>query len=424
MALGAALAVGCDPSTKPGTEVPAPPEQSSEAPPRPSQGVVEAPRAFRALSPPTDVDPALQQAMDDAAAYLIRACGPAGRFVYRIRLREDRTAPPGYNVLRHAGAIYSLAQYQALWPRPEIAAAIGRATTYLWTYAEVVEGQPEDGMLAVWSAKRPDVAKLGGAGLLLVAMGQLRAIPGGRGDDPRVGRVAEFVRFMQTPDGSFYSKLFRGRGPDDSWTSLYYPGEAALGLVLVGGDDNRRSAEKALRYLARSRREARRVPPDHWALIATGALLSGSVTDSTRAALIRHARQIVDQMLDSPRASGSTPLAGSWGDDGRTTPTATRLEGLIAAWDYLDGPDDHERRARMRTTIEDGIVFLLRARVTEGPHRGAMPRSITWTSPTPSSSRADEVRIDYVQHALSAWIGWALRTPERQRASSPGKSKK
>lgn len=351
--------------------------------------------------------------------------------MYRIRLQPDQLSSPSYNVLRHAGAIYALAQVQGLWPSPEIAAAIGRASTYLWTYAAPPDGQPDDGMLAVWSAKRPDVAKLGGAGLLLVAMGQLRPIAPELGGDPRAGRVADFVRSMQKSDGSFHSKYFRGRGPDDSWTSLYYPGEAALGLVLVGGQSNRRAATDALSYLARSRRDASRVPPDHWALIATGALLSGPVADPTRAELLRHARQVVDQILDSPRTLEG-PIAGSWGRDGRTTPTATRLEGLIAAWDYLTDAADERRRARMHRVIEEGIAFLLRARVSEGEHRGAMPRSTTWTSKSPSSSRADEVRIDYVQHALSAWLGWALRRPSQdgaddpsdQRASSPGKSKK
>ena len=441
LALGAALAVSCDPATKSGTQVSTSLDEATPpGPRRASAAVVTSTRTRPPTTPtrrPEDVDSTLQQAIDDSAAYLTRACGPSGRFVYRMRLAPDETVAPSYNVLRHAGSMYALAQVQGLWPRAEIAAAIGRASTYLWTYATPPAGQPDDGMLAVWSAKKPDVAKLGGAGLLLVAMGQLKAIGAELGDDSRVARVAAFVRSMQKPDGGFHSKHFRGRGPDDSWTSLYYPGEAALGLVLVGGDDNRRAATDALTFLARSRRDARRVPPDHWALIATGALLAGPVAETTRAELLVHARQVVDQILDSARAADG-PLAGSWGRDGRTTPTATRLEGLIAAWDYLTEAEDEGRRARMRRAIEEGIAFLLRARVTEDPHRGAMPRSITWSSPQPSSSRADEVRIDYVQHALSAWIGWGLRRPgdeetsataeptppADQRASSPGKSKK
>lgn len=365
-----------------------------------------------------DVTLELREAMTDAARYLAGACGPDGRFVYRIHLDPKRQPAPSYNELRHAGAIYALAQHQRHWPEPEVAAAIGRATSHLWTYSRPVSSQPS--RLAIWSAKDDDAAKLGGAGLALVALGELKAIAPELVDRERVAQLAGFIHWMQKPDGSFYSKHFASRGRDDRWTSLYYPGEAALGLVKIGGEGNLRVAQRALMALARSRQGADRVPADHWALIATGALLAtNSVPTDVAATLRGHARQVVDEILrESLLYRPGTLVEGSW-RSGRTTPTATRLEGLIAALDYLNEPRDEDRRARMIAASERGVAFLLRARIAEGPHRGAMPRSIRWQSDEPSR-RAGEVRIDYVQHALSAWIGWSLRQ-RRSQASKAGR---
>ena len=57
-----------------------------------------------------------------------------------------------------------------------------------------------------------------------------------------------------------------------------------------------------------------------------------------------------------------------------------------------------------------GLRFLLRSQITSGEYAGAIPRAI---QPLPESHprfnkafnrRATEVRIDYVQHALSAML--------------------
>ena len=51
-------------------------------------------------------------------------------------------------------------------------------------------------------------------------------------------RLGNFLLFMQNKDGGFYSKFIPEKGGrDDSWTSLYYPGEAALGLIMLSEKD-------------------------------------------------------------------------------------------------------------------------------------------------------------------------------------------
>ncbi len=83
---------------------------------------------------------------------------------------------------------------------------------------------------------------------------------------------------MQKNDGSFYSKYIPEKGGrDDSWTSLYYPGEAALGLLMLYEKDPSpewlQGAADAMSYLSRIRYNKIIVEADHWALIATAKLL-------------------------------------------------------------------------------------------------------------------------------------------------------
>ena len=79
----------------------------------------------------------------------------------------------------------------------------------------------------------------------------------------------------------------------------------------------------------------------------------------------------------------------------------------MAAGAFL--PRDHGMRKRIDSAVYRGIAFLLNAQIKEGPFAGAFPRSVgRLNQNTPEAkefnNRATEVRIDYVQHALSAMI--------------------
>jgi hypothetical protein len=158
------------------------------------------------------------------------------------------------------------------------------------------------------------------------------------------------------------------------------------------------------------------VPADHWALLATEKLLSLENIDEVpvpRELLVNHAIQISEAILQDQIEDPERPeYDGGFTEDGRTTPTATRLEGLQAALNVL--PPDHELRRRIETAVPRGISFLLRAQVSEGEFSGAYPRAVGKIDPDlPDADafnrRATEVRIDYVQHALSAMIQYLRR---------------
>lgn len=339
------------------------------------------------------------QAADRAAVWLSERIDPTGRFEYRIDALGKPL--PGYNVVRHAGALWALDQWTRSRPghpqRSEVEHAADRAAGYLQACClAAVPGFPQ--VLALWSVPEgePEEAKLGGAGLALAAWAarsrEARVAP----DRVQLQALGRFLVYQQRPDGSFHSKYRDGRR-QGSWVSLYYPGEAALGLIALSRLDPdplwSRSAERALNRLAEDRQAAGVWPADHWAVIATAALLADpGYAGGARQSLLRHSEAIVATIL-----AGEQPH-GRLTEDPRTTPTAIRLEALLAALSLNQDPALHERWCAV---VQRGSAVLAAAQIADGLHRGAMPRGTLGAS----EPRAGELRIDYAQHALSVWLG-------------------
>ncbi len=364
----------------------------------------------------------VRQAIARSGSYLARNCDVDGKFVYRINLNPDVVVNPGYNMLRHAGTMYALAMYEQFSPNSENRNTLKRAAGFL---QQTIRPLPESPNLsAVWSipemtgSNNPVQLKLGGTGLGLVALLSVEQLIPGTISREDVRQLGQFLVFMQKEDGSFYSKYYPyGKGRDDSWTSLYYPGEVALGLLLLYEYDPDplwlHTAIDTIRYLARTRAGQILVEADHWILLATAKLLEfmdESQYAFPKDAILRHGLQICTSMLLQKHPfPEDVPEHGSFLYDGRTTPTATRLEGLLAALTFLP-PEEMALRNRITAAIHDGIAFLLRSQIQEGVYAGGIPRAVRLlpeTHPRFSTSfnnRATEIRIDYVQHALCAMI--------------------
>ncbi len=360
-----------------------------------------------------------------SAQYLDRQNDANGKFVYRLNLDPSVKLKPRYNMLRHAGTIYALADYQQWRPNDDTRRTLKKSVHFLKKSLGPLPARAD--LLAIWS--RPETgeingplrAKLGGASLALVALLNVeKVIPATTPlDDLR--RLGAFLLYSQKPDGSFYSKYIPSQGGrSDKWASLYYPGEAVLGLLMLHEKDPQpqwlQAATRGLGYLALSRKGRSHVEADHWALLATARLLRMDQQTEPRTArrelLIAHAAQICESILsEQPHFPRRCLEHGCLTADGRTCASATRLEGLIAALTFL--PDEHDPLAeRIRRSVRQGIAFLLRCQVQSGVHVGAVPRAIRllpYGHPFATAAfnrRATEVRIDYVQHAMSAMIAF------------------
>ncbi len=365
----------------------------------------------------------LQQAVKLSARYLSGVCKPGGEFEYRVNMDPDVRFKPSYNMLRHAGTLYALAVYAERSGDKNVHDVILRASGFLKEKISVpVPGRSD--MLAV--APYPAVEagdkdsglKLGGAGLALVALCSIERIMPGTTPVGYLQKLGRFIIFMQKKDGSFYSKYnIEEKGLDDRWTSLYYPGEAALGLLMLYRLDRSpewlQAAASAVGYLARIRAGSKDVPPDHWALLATAEFLplyDRCSNTISKKAIIEHAVRICRGILSAdPGYSKNAPEYGSMTMDSITCKTATRLEGILSARAFL--PDEYSGlREDIKSAADRGIAFLIRSQVKNGPYTGGIPRAIRQMSKShPHYSenfnrRAGEIRIDYVQHAMCAVI--------------------
>ena len=350
----------------------------------------------------------VERAIELATGYLERACGPDGKFAYEVETGSGKESS-SYDIIRHAGAIYALGMVNRYHPDPKAVGTMVRAAGFMRQKYMGPGVHPEQ--LVVWSKPLTEIrarqyAELGGAGLGLVALAEVRAVEPNAVSLEDLHALGRFLLFLQRNDGSFVHKYRLDSGPVANWEILYYPGEAVLGLIALYEIDHSPQwldgAAKALSYLAKRRTGLSTFPADHWALIATAKLLRYS--DQVRSTvsqeeLVRHASQICDSIArEQFHGSAATGLDGAFDPLGRTAPVAARSEGLLAALEFLP---KSELRHRIEAVVPRSIKFLLRAQVTSGPQAGGLPAAIVSRARDSSS-----IRIDYVQHALCAWVGF------------------
>ncbi|HJQ23620.1 MAG TPA: beta-L-arabinofuranosidase domain-containing protein [Blastocatellia bacterium] len=343
----------------------------------------------------------LDQAARAGGDYLIRVMKADGSFHYFYDPLSDRAGEGDYNIVRHAGATIALLQLYEATREPRYLEAARRAVGFLqhrfrWAReADAVYVLDDDGQ-----------AKLGANGLALVALCLQMRLDSRSASRANARRLANLILRMQRGDGSFASYYDLKDGPHER-ASLYYPGEALLGLIeLYKQTGERRLIEAARRgadYLITSQRGLTRLPLDAWLMQALEALYS--ITHEAR--LAAHAINLGAAMIDEQYTESNQPFyAGGYGPGvPRATPAASRAEGLLAALRLARSTKDG-RAERFAEALKLGARFQLSQQFNEEnsyylahPERaaGGFRESLT-------SAR---IRIDYVQHNISSLLGIA-----------------
>lgn len=363
----------------------------------------------------------VREAITRSAGYLRRANLSSGQFVYLVNMNPAVKVPEQYEPLRHAGTIYSMGMANAVLPDPANLQVMQRAVTYMRECCMI--DLDRDGIVGLCDVGEVDESRvassclLGGAGLALLALTSLAEIDADSIRESELMGLARFGKFMQRWNGEFFARYVPSQGGRlDPGRSLYYPGEMALGwLQLHELRPDREwvdSAVEALMFLAHKRAVSGEAPSDHWALLATAKLFEIADREGLalpREALLNHAIQICHAMLEEGRMPPVVPaMEGALVPLGLVTPTATRLEGLLAARTIL--PLGHPIIPHVNAAIHRGVDFLIRAQIKDGPYIGALPFAIatvpddTVGSMAAFNAQATEIRIDYVQHAMSAMV--------------------
>jgi len=380
----------------------------------------EAPIAlFRAMPPhPTTITPdALLAAVRAGADYIARTVDAQGAFTYLYDPVLDQKER-GYGMIRHAGAIYALMEaYGELrvieWQR-KAALAIGYLKKQLKT-------SPDGSYLS--DNADEEQQKVGGAGLALVALVKYAQATGDLGDLPTMRELARLIVHQQYGDGHFRENADVMREDEAARAKKlkkevsYFAGEAALGLVrLYAIDPDDRwlaAARKAGDYLVQVRDahdDLKHQIHDHWLSYALHDLYVLTKEPS----YAKHAQKIADAIFLGERTPETAPYpdyVGAFYDQGETTPTSTRLEALASTFqlDRFMGVDETKIRA---VSIELACFMFGQQLDAESAYFVKDPSRAM--GGVRESLLNSDVRIDYPQHAMSAWLRVArlLRDPE------------
>ncbi len=357
---------------------------------------------------PADPD-ALLVAAVAAGDYLRRAVRPDGSFVYAY-LPKTGDEKDSYNLLRHAGSAYSMLELADETGDRALLRAAERALDFL---RHRIVACRAAGLPAACVVENGHV-KLGGNALAILALARHVEATGDRTALPLMARLARWITGVQETSGEFaVHKLELDTGRVDDLVSEYYPGEALLALArlhrLDGDPRWLDAAERGARWLIAVRDgelSDGELSHDHWLLYALDELTSilGPRADPLYG---EHALRLARVIAAAQNRSPEFPdWLGSYYTPPRSTPTATRSEGLCAAY-FVAGRMGRQAEAdEILEAARLGVEFQLRLQFgpestlyLPDPSRaaGGFPRSLT----------DFEIRIDYVQHNLSSFL--ALR---------------
>jgi len=363
----------------------------------------------------------LLRAARAAGEYLRRVTGKDGAFLYAYGARRDR---PGddYNMVRHAGAVYAMLELWEMTHDRELLAAAERALAYLLRH---VERYGADGERASVLAYRGKI-KLGGVGLTVLELVEYISATGRRDHLETAQQLCRYIALSQGEDGAFVHSRDYPSGAVRDFQSRYYPGEAVFALTRMYDVDGNEAwldvAERGARFLIEVRdrdRSTDELDHDHWLLYGLNELYR----HRPRAELLHHAMRIASSIARAQHRSPE-PLdhLGTYYDPPRSAPVATRSEGLLAAYALARDFGEPEMAWTIRRTLELNIGFQLltqvgpeRALFLPAPHRaiGGFTRGLT---------RFD-IRIDTVQHNLSALLGFYRLLRAEEAATVSGETR-
>jgi hypothetical protein len=336
--------------------------------------------------------------------YLTRAVGPDGKFVYIYRPKTDEV-PEKYNILRHAGTVYAMLELYEITGETELLQATNRAIEYLLLLVKPGRAGNEKAACLVENG----YVKLGGNALAIVALTKYSEVTRDRKYVPILMQLGRWIQSVQGNSGEFLvHKQAYPSGQVVDFVSQYYPGEALLAMTRLYALDPDQSwldtAEKEAQYLINTRDRGLAISQlshDHWLLYALNELHRYRPNPL----YLNHARRIARAIVQSQNRHPRYPdWRGSYYRPPRSTPTATRTEGLCAAYHLAHDFADPQEAETILQAIRLGIGFQLQTQFRpesvmylKDPQRslGGVHRSLT----------NFEIRIDYVQHSISSLLG-------------------
>jgi hypothetical protein len=353
---------------------------------------------------------ALERAAREGALFLLRHQHDSGRYTYVYRGQDGREAVTRYNLPRHAGTTYFLAQAARVLGMPE--AREGALRALRWLRRTALRRCGGSDLLCISDRPRAD---MGSAALTALAAAELLR----GGDDPQNRRLllglTRFIRSMQRSDGELMHDYDLDAARPIDVQRMYYSGEAAYALLasyrVFRDERDLTAARRLMRHLTGAGwnffGSRYFYGEEHWTCQAV----------SQAAQLMRGMEQGIDfctRWLAFQRVLQYGPGQTAWPVHGaigvgpllvpRLTTVASRTE--TGAMFYPVAARLGRDARVLRAQVEASLGFLLRMSWLPGPAHALFAPEAAFGG-VPGSPQSLEVRNDFVQHAGSAMLLWA-----------------
>lgn len=347
-----------------------------------------------------------------AMLYISRNIKENGRFIYRNSTNPDKKySDKYYSSLRHAGTLYSMYLCEKLLDKFALQNKRFLASEYfIKNYVKKVDNDMY-GVVSKPVEEAPELlATSGGTGLGLIALSNLLAEK--RVNTHTLKKMGNFVLFMQDENGDFAPSFLLGsKQKSDLHAARYYPGEACLGLLyLYEADKDEKwlnAAKKGIVRLAEraSLKKFDEMKFDHWGLLASQKLFQtpdNGLNAPQKALITAFVEKNVKFIIAKQDLNTRGVHFGSFNGTKSLCGIGTILEGLIAA---ADCTTDKVLLKKLAYSIKSGVEYLCKYQVKTGQMEGGIPASFAWNT-TEAQNADKEIRIDNVQHVLSAWAAY------------------
>ena len=356
-------------------------------------------KLFEELTPHQLIDAAIQ-----GGKYLTRSVKANGKFVY-LYLPKTSREKNDYNLVRHAGTIFSMLQ---LFMETKDTSLLEKSRLALNYFNNTIK-KLKTPHGTYYCSVGNGYTNLGANALGAIAHLYYYQITKDISYLKTAEQLGNWIEMAQNKSGEFdIQKQYYPGGEVTDFRSQYYPGEALLALTLLYKADGKENwldlAEKGAKYIIQIRDGSKAKPElehDHWLLYALNELYR----HRPNKLYFDHAMKIASAIINMQRVNAELrDWTGSFYTPPRSTPTATRMEGLTAAYRLTKDYGNAEMQQKIRTALERGIKFQLQtqfepvsAMYLEYPQRvlGGFKSSLT----------NYKIRIDYVQHNISSLLG-------------------
>lgn len=346
----------------------------------------------------------LQSSITLAGQYLTNAVNSQGMFTYEYNPNTNTSSMQDYNILRHAGTIYSMVKIYDKTNDKHLLQSTEKAIEYL---IQQIKKYNE-----TYCVVYNDKIKLGGSALAIIALVEYIKITGNNEHLQIIKYLSDYIIASQKPTGEFIHKAYYSTNKTSDFISEYYPGEAILALCrlysITKNQQLLNTAEKATHYLIYTRdanKSISELSHDHWLLMALNELYRYQKNPI----YYNHSKNIVSTILASQRnnitrLSEKKEWLGTYYSPPRSTPTAIRSEGLLASYHLFNDFDENQTFIhRIAYAINLSIQFQLQMQYTsETIKKTNFPNKAI--GGFKESIHEYTIRIDYVQHNICSII--------------------